>query len=36
MAVCHPANLPGEVIGKGGNVTYAGRELALNTLPQKT
>lgn len=28
MAVCHPANLPGEVIGKGGNVTYAGRELA--------
>lgn len=23
----HPANIPGEVIGKGGNVTYAGREL---------
>ncbi|MCA9324740.1 glycosyltransferase family 2 protein [Candidatus Saccharibacteria bacterium] len=27
MAVKHPANLPGEVIGKGGNVTYAAREL---------
>ncbi len=27
MAVKHPAGLPGEVIGKGGNVTYAGREL---------
>lgn len=27
MAVKHPANIPGEVIGKGGNVTYAGREL---------
>lgn len=23
----HPANLPGEIIGKGGNVTHAGREL---------
>lgn len=27
MAVKHPADIPGEVIGKGGNVTYAGREL---------
>ncbi|PID30741.1 hypothetical protein CSA80_04205 [Candidatus Saccharibacteria bacterium] len=27
FAVKHPANLPGEIIGKGANVTYAGREL---------
>lgn len=27
MAIKHPANIPGEVIGKGGNVTYAGRAL---------
>lgn len=27
MATKHPANIPGEVIGKGGNVTFAGREL---------
>jgi len=27
MAVKHPANLPGEVIGKGGNITYAARAL---------
>lgn len=27
MAIKHPNNLPGELIGKGGNVTYAGREL---------
>ncbi len=27
FAVKHPANIPGEVIGKGGNVTYAGRKL---------
>ncbi len=27
MMVKHPANIPGEVIGKGGNVTCAGREL---------
>lgn len=27
MAVEHPADIPGEVIGKGGNITYAGREL---------
>ncbi len=28
MAVKHPDGLPNEVIGKGGNITYAGRELA--------
>jgi len=27
MAVKHPQDIPGEVIGKGGNITYAGREL---------
>ena len=27
MAVRHPKNIPGEIIGKGGNVTYAGRKL---------
>jgi hypothetical protein len=27
MAAEHPANIPGEVIGKGGNVSYAGRQL---------
>lgn len=27
MACEHPANIPGEVIGKGGNVTFAGREV---------
>jgi cellulose synthase/poly-beta-1,6-N-acetylglucosamine synthase-like glycosyltransferase len=27
MAVKHPKDLQGEVIGKGGNITYAGREL---------
>jgi len=27
MAVKHPAGLPNEVIGKGGNVTFAAREL---------
>jgi hypothetical protein len=26
-AVKHPANLPGEIRGKGGNITYAGRML---------
>ncbi len=28
MAVGHPADIPGEVVGKGGNITYAGRKLA--------
>ena len=27
VAVRHPHNIPGEVIGKGGNITYAGRRL---------
>ncbi|HVV25440.1 MAG TPA: hypothetical protein VHC21_00175 [Candidatus Saccharimonadales bacterium] len=27
MAVKHPPNIPGEVIGKGGNITYAARQL---------
>lgn len=27
MAVKHPKDIPGEVIGKGGNITYAGRLL---------
>ncbi len=27
MAVKHPEGMPGEVIGKGGNITFAGREL---------
>lgn len=26
-AVMHPADIPGEVIGKGGNITFAGRRL---------
>jgi cellulose synthase/poly-beta-1,6-N-acetylglucosamine synthase-like glycosyltransferase len=27
FAVEHPDNIPGEIIGKGGNITYAGRRL---------
>ena len=27
IAVKHPANIPGELIGKGGNISFAGREL---------
>lgn len=27
MAVPHPANVPGEIIGKGGNISCAGRKL---------
>lgn len=27
MAVKHPKDIPGEIIGKGGNITYAGRKL---------
>lgn len=27
IAVKHPADMPGEVVGKGGNITYAGYEL---------
>jgi hypothetical protein len=35
MAVKHPANLPGEIIGKGGNITYAGRKLQAYLKKQK-
>lgn len=28
VAVCHPANLPNEVIGKGGNITFAARTMS--------
>ena len=27
MAICHPRNIPGEVVGKGGNITYAAKKL---------
>lgn len=27
MAVKHPSNLPHEIVGKGGNITFAGREV---------
>lgn len=27
IAVKHPRDIPGELVGKGGNITYAGREL---------
>lgn len=27
MAVKHPSDMPGEIIGKGGNISFAGREL---------
>jgi hypothetical protein len=27
MAVKHPSNIPNEIIGKGGNITYAAKEL---------
>lgn len=35
MAVKHPANRPGEIIGKGGNVTYAARALKTYLKKQK-
>jgi hypothetical protein len=35
MAVKHPAGMPGELIGKGGNVTYAGRALQKYLKTQK-
>jgi len=28
LVIKHPENLPGEIIGKGSNITFAGRELA--------
>lgn len=27
MAICHPRNIEGEVVGKGGNITYAAKRL---------
>lgn len=35
MAVKHPAGLPGEIIGKGGNITYAGRRLQKYLVKEK-
>ncbi len=35
MAVKHPKDTPGETIGKGGNITYAARELAKYLESQK-
>ena len=35
MAVKHPADIPGEVVGKGGNITYAGREFQKYVEAQK-
>ncbi|HSW37320.1 MAG TPA: hypothetical protein VLG37_03055 [Candidatus Saccharimonadales bacterium] len=35
MAIKHPANLPGEIIGKGGNITYAGHRLQAYLEDQK-
>lgn len=35
QAVKHPKDLPGEVIGKGGNVTFAGRRLQKYLTKQK-
>lgn len=35
MAVEHPSNIPGELIGKGGNITYAGRKLQQYVAKQK-
>jgi cellulose synthase/poly-beta-1,6-N-acetylglucosamine synthase-like glycosyltransferase len=34
-AICHPDGLPGEVRGKGGNITYAGRKLTEYITEQK-
>ncbi len=35
QAIRHPSDIPGEVIGKGGNITYAGRKLQLYLEEQK-
>lgn len=35
VAVKHPKDIPGEVIGKGGNITFAGREIAKYIEKQK-
>ncbi|OGL36408.1 hypothetical protein A3F38_01460, partial [Candidatus Saccharibacteria bacterium RIFCSPHIGHO2_12_FULL_48_21] len=34
-AVMHPKDIPGEVIGKGGNITFAGRRLGKYFIAQK-
>ncbi|MEX2006559.1 MAG: glycosyltransferase family 2 protein [Candidatus Saccharimonadales bacterium] len=35
QAIGHPADIPGEVIGKGGNITFAGRQAAKFIKDQK-
>lgn len=35
VAVMHPKDIPGEVIGKGGNITFAGRKVAEMAAEQK-
>ncbi len=35
FAVKHPPNIPGEVIGKGGNITYAGKKFEQYLLDKK-
>lgn len=35
FAVKHPGGIPGEVIGKGGNITHAGRELEKYVVEKK-
>jgi len=35
FSVKHPKDIPGEVVGKGGNITYAGRELQTRLENQK-
>lgn len=35
IAVKHPKDIPGEVVGKGGNITYAGKELEKYVTRQK-
>jgi hypothetical protein len=34
LAIMHPQNIPGEVIGKGGNITFAGRKIAQMVVEQ--
>jgi hypothetical protein len=35
VAIKHPVDIPGEMIGKGGNITYAGREIEKYIISQK-
>jgi cellulose synthase/poly-beta-1,6-N-acetylglucosamine synthase-like glycosyltransferase len=35
MAIKHPADIPGEVVGKGGNVTFAARQLQKHLAAKK-